>query len=53
LPEDTKRERVGEHEPPLKDLMRRAVSRSADCGYARLSVLHGRTLAWSDGPGHQ
>ena len=40
-PEDAKRERVGEHEPPLEDLMRRPVSRRAKRGHARLSLLHG------------
>ena len=40
-PEDRKRERVGEHEPPLEDLMRRPVTRRAKRGHACLSVLHG------------
>ena len=40
-PEDRERERVGEDEPPLEDLMRRPVTRRAKRGHARLSVLHG------------
>ena len=40
LPEDTKRKRIGEYEPALKDLMRRPVSRRAKRGHARLSLLH-------------
>ena len=43
-PEDRKRERVGEDEAPLEDLMRRPVSRRAKRGHARLSVLHGTKL---------
>ena len=41
-PKDTKRERVGEHEAVLKDLVRRPVSRRAERGHAWLSLLHGR-----------
>ena len=40
-PQDRKRERVGEHEPALDDLVRRPVPRRAKRGYACLSVLHG------------
>ena len=40
-PEDAKRERVGEHEAALEDLMRRPMSRRAKRGHACLSVLHG------------
>ena len=43
-PEDTKRERVGEDEPSLEDLMRRPVTRRTERGYACLPVLHGRKL---------
>jgi hypothetical protein len=39
-PEDAKRERIGEDEPPLEDLMRRPVSRRAKRGHACLPVLH-------------
>ena len=40
-PEDTKRERVGEDEPSLEDLMRRPVTRRAERGHACLPVSHG------------
>ena len=40
-PEDAKRQRVGEDEPPLEDLMRRPVTRCAKRGHACLPVLHG------------
>ncbi len=43
-PEDTKRERVGEDEASLEDLMRRPVSRRADRGHACLSLLHGERV---------
>ena len=39
-PQDRKRERIGEDEAPLKDLMRRPVSRRAKRGHARLSLSH-------------
>ena len=39
--QDTKRERVGEYDPALENLMRRSVPGSADGGAARLSLLHG------------
>ena len=38
--QDTKRERVGEYDPALENLMRRSVPRRADGGAARLSLLH-------------
>ena len=41
-PEDRKRERIGEDEAPLEDLMRRPMSRRAKRGHARLSLSHGR-----------
>ena len=41
LPEDRKRKRVGEHEAALEHLMRRPMSRRAERGDARLSLLHG------------
>ena len=41
-PQDRKRERIGEDEAPLEDLMRGPVSRRAQRGHARLSVSHGR-----------
>ena len=41
-PEDHKRERVGEHEAALEDLVRRPVSGRAKRGHARLSLLHER-----------
>ena len=43
-PEDTKRQRVGEDEAMLHDLVRRPVSRRADRGHARLSLLHGERV---------
>jgi len=43
-PEDTQRERVGEDEASLEDLMGRPVSRRADRGHARLSLLHGERV---------
>jgi hypothetical protein len=43
-PEDAKRKRIGEHEPPLEDLVRRPVSRRAKRGHTCLPVLHGRRV---------
>jgi hypothetical protein len=41
-PEDTKRQGVGEDQATFEDLMGRPVTRRADRGHARLSLLHGR-----------
>ena len=40
LPEDGERERIGEGDPALENLMGRAMPRRAEGGSARLSVLH-------------
>jgi hypothetical protein len=50
FPKDTKRERVGKDEAALQDLMRRPVPRRADRCYARLPVLHGKTIGARKGP---
>ena len=44
LAQDPERQRVGEDEPVLEDLMRRPVTRRAKRGHACLPVLHGRKL---------
>ena len=49
-PEDRKRERVGEDEAALEDLMRRPVSRRAKRGHACLSLLHGARVGAERGP---
>ena len=40
LPEDGERERVGEYDPALENLMRRSMARRANRGAARLPMLH-------------